>query len=159
MKPRLRHLRSWVSDAARVTAVVIALCVAGPVSLAAGPAPAAGPDPRIDLKLTPSEQAEFLAEMRQMLASIQHIMLGIGASDRALIAEYARRSGNRMARATPPAVRAKLPPAFQALGEPTHLMFEELAIRADSDDMDMLATHTGRLMHQCMACHAAFRVR
>jgi hypothetical protein len=76
-----------------------------------------------------------------------------------MIAEYARRSGNRMARATPASVRAKTPPAFQEIGGPTHLMFEELAIRAESDDMDMIATDTGKLMNQCMACHAAFKVR
>jgi hypothetical protein len=116
-------------------------------------------DTRYNLKLTPSEQAEFLAEMRSMLASIQHIMVGIGSSDREMIAEYARRSGNRMARATPASVRAKTPPAFQEIGGPTHLMFEELAIRAESDDMDMIATYTGKLMNQCMACHSAFKVR
>jgi len=96
--------------------------------------------------------------MRGMLESIQHILLGIGASDREMIAEYARRSGNRMARATPPSTRAKLPLSFQEIGGPTHMMFEELAIRAATDDMDMLATDTGSLMNQCMACHAAFRV-
>ncbi|MGE0099063.1 MAG: hypothetical protein AB7S86_12030 [Hydrogenophaga sp.] len=53
----------------------------------------------------------------------------------------------------------KLPPSFQALGEPTHLQLEDLAVRAESDDMDMLATQTGALMRQCMACHASFRVR
>lgn len=116
-------------------------------------------DTRYNLKLTPAEQADFLAEMRSMLSSIQHIMIGVGSSDRAMIAEYARRSGNRMARATPASVRAKTPPAFQEIGGPTHLMFEELAIRAESDDMDMIATDTGKLMNQCMACHAAFKVR
>jgi hypothetical protein len=116
-------------------------------------------DTRYNLKLTPDETAEFLAEMRSMLASIQFIMVGIGSSDREMIAEYARRSGNRMARATPASVRAKTPPAFQEIGGPTHLMFEELAIRAESDDMDMIAAYTGKLMNQCMACHATFKVR
>jgi hypothetical protein len=116
-------------------------------------------DTRYNLKLTPDETAEFLAEMRSMLASIQFIMVGIGSSDREMIAEYARRSGNRMARATPASVRAKTPPAFQEIGGPTHLMFEELAIRAESDDMDMIAAYTGKLMNQCMACHSAFKVR
>lgn len=123
----------------------------------AAPAPAA--DPRHNLQLSPSECAEFLTEMQSMLGSIQHILLGIGSSDRVLIADYARRSGNKMARATPASVRAKLPPAFQAIGEPTHMLFEELAMRAETDDMDMLASHTGKLMNQCIACHAAFRVQ
>lgn len=114
-------------------------------------------DSRIDLKLTPGERVEFLTEMRQMLASIHGILQGMGAGDRAKIAESARMSGNRMARATPASVRAKLPKAFQELGGPTHMMFEELAIRAETDDMDSLARDTANLMNQCMACHATFR--
>lgn len=96
--------------------------------------------------------------MRNMLASIQGIMQGIGESDRARIAAAARQSGNRMARATPASVRAKLPQAFRDLGGPTHMMFEELAVRAETDDMDNLARDTSTLMNQCMACHATFRV-
>jgi len=122
------------------------------------PAKITASDPRQNLQLTPSERVEFLSEMRNMLASIQQILLGIGSSDRELIAEYARRSGNRMARATPALVRAKLPQSFRDIGGPTHMMFEELAVHAETDEMEMLARQTGELMKQCMACHAAFRV-
>jgi hypothetical protein len=122
-------------------------------------APTSGADTRTNLSFTDGEQAVFLAEMRSMLASVQGIMQGMGESDRDAIARFARASGNRMARATPGSIRAKLPPAFSQIGEPTHMMFEELAVRADSDDMDMLARHLGGILQQCMACHAAFRVR
>jgi hypothetical protein len=115
-------------------------------------------DTRIDLGLTAEERADFLAEMRVMLASIQGILAGIGADDRERIAEAARQSGNRMARATPETVRAKLPQAFRDLGGPTHMMFEELAIRAETDDMDSLASAAAVIMNQCLACHATFRV-
>lgn len=134
------------------------LFISSTVFSADKPAATSSADPRYNLQLSPSERAEFLSEMRNMLASIQHIMLGIGSSDRAQIVDYAQRAGNRMARATPPSTRAKLPPSFQAIGGPTHMMFEELAIRATTDDMDMLARDTGNLMNQCIACHAAFRV-
>jgi len=116
-------------------------------------------DTRINLKLTPEERVEFLAEMRQMLGSIQGVMQGIGDTDRERIASAARQSGNRMARATPASVRAKLPQSFRDLGGPTHMMFEELAVRAETDDMDSLARDTANLMNQCMACHATFRVQ
>lgn len=116
-------------------------------------------DTRIKLNLTVQERAEFLAEMRQMLSSIQGIVQGIGEADRHKIAEAARLSGNRMARATPASVRAKLPQSFRDIGGPTHMMFEELVVRADTDEMEMLARQTGALMNQCMACHATFRVR
>jgi Cytochrome C' len=116
-------------------------------------------DHRVSLRLAPTEQVEFLAEMRVMLASVQGIVQGIAASDRDAIARFARISGNRMARATPAAVRAKMPRAFGELGAPTHLMFEELAIRAETDDMDQLTRHLGQTMKQCIACHAAYRAR
>jgi hypothetical protein len=115
-------------------------------------------DQRISLGLTPAEKVEFLGEMRQMLASIQGIITGIGDENRELIIKSARYSGNRMARATPESVRKKLPQSFKDIGGPTHLMFEELVVRAETDDMDMLASFTGKLMQQCLACHAMFKV-
>lgn len=114
-------------------------------------------DTRTSLGLTPQERVEFLAEMRQMLASIQGIVTGIGTEDRKTIIEAARYSGNRMARATPDAVRARLPAEFKALGGPTHMLFEEIAVRAETDDMAGLAELTGRTLQNCMACHAQFR--
>jgi len=138
-------------------ALLLTLLLAGMVAHA-DDGPTAAPDERIDLGLTPEERAQFLAEMRTMLASIQGILQGIGEADRERIAAAARQSGNRMARATPDAVRAKLPQAFRDLGGPTHMLFEELAVRAETDDMDSLARDAAQVMNQCLACHAAFRV-
>jgi len=115
-------------------------------------------DPRTSLGMTDAERITFLAEMRQMLASIQGILAGIGAEDREAIAAAARLSGNRMARATPPSLRARLPQAFKEIGGPTHLLFEEIAVRAETDDMADLSTLTGKTLEQCLACHARFRV-
>lgn len=126
------------------------------LSNAVGAEPA---DARIDLRFTPQERAEFLTEMRQMLASIQGIIGGIGAADRSRITEFAHLSGNRMARATPDSVREKLPQSFRDIGGPTHMLFEELAVRAETDEMDSLARFTAELMNQCVTCHAAFRVQ
>ncbi len=114
-------------------------------------------DSRTSLELTPSEKAEFLSEMREMLSSIQKIMTGIGTENREMIIDAARYSGNRMARNTPESVKQKTPKTFKALGGPTHMMFEELVIRADVDDMSTLATFTGELMQKCVACHALFK--
>jgi hypothetical protein len=117
-------------------------------------------DTRTHLGLTLAERAEFLTQMRQMLASVEGIVSGIGTGDREKIASAARESGNRMARATPASVRAKLPQAFKELGGPTHMLFEEIAVRAESDpifDADGLARLTGETMRQCLACHALFR--
>ena len=115
-------------------------------------------DGRTNLNLSPGERAVFLADMRNMLASVQSIMQGIGESDRRKIADAAQQSGNRMARATPTSIRAKMPQSFRDIGGPTHMMFEELAVRAETDDMDMLSRETSEIMSKCIACHAEFRV-
>ena len=115
-------------------------------------------DKRVSLGLTAAEKAEFLAEMRQMLVSIQGIIAGIANEDRELIIKSARYSGNRMARATPDSVRNKLPQEFKEIGGPTHLMFKELVIRADSDDLESLTAFTAELIKQCTACHALYKV-
>ena len=129
------------------------------VGLASNVLGAEATDGRMDLGLTPEERVEFLAEMRQMLASVQGILQGIGTEDRNRIAAAARLSGNRMARATPDSVREKLPQSFRDIGGPTHLLFEELAVRAETDEMDSLACFTAELMNPCVACHAVFRAR
>ncbi|MDQ7017465.1 MAG: hypothetical protein Q9N68_13930 [Gammaproteobacteria bacterium] len=114
-------------------------------------------DQRISLGLTEVEKASFLSEMRQMLASIQGIISGIAKEDSGQIIKFARYSGNRMARATPLSIKAKTPMAFKEIGAPTHMMFEELVVRAETDDMQTLTELTGRIMKQCLACHEMFK--
>ncbi len=81
-------------------------------------------DTRINLGFTANEKAAFLAEMRQMLTSIQGILAGIASDDPEQIIKAARYSGNRMARATPESIKKKTPLAFKQIGGPTHMMFE-----------------------------------
>lgn len=116
------------------------------------------PDKRTLLTMNAEQKAEFLSEMRQMLASIQGIISGIANEDRKQIIKAARYSGNRMARATPNAVREQLPEGFKALGGPTHMMFEEMVVRAPTDEMEDLTELTGQILRQCLACHASYRV-
>lgn len=117
-----------------------------------------GNDKRISLGFSELEKAQFLSEMRKMLASIQGVMAGIGAENRELIISSARYSGNRMARATPESIKKKTPQSFKDIGGPTHMMFEELVVRAETDDMNTLTSFAGELMKQCLACHAMFKV-
>lgn len=115
-------------------------------------------DNRIRLGLQDDDRTQFLSEMRQMLVSIQGVLEGIALEDREKIKQAARYSGNRMSRNTPRSVRSLLPESFRQIGGPTHLMFEELVIRADTDEMSDLVEFTAELMKQCITCHAQFRV-
>ena len=112
---------------------------------------------RTSLGFTPQEKTEFLAEMREMLSSIQKIMMGIGTENRELIISAAHYSGNRMARNTPQSIKQKTPQNFKEIGGSTHMMFEELVVRAEADDMSTLAEFTGGLMQKCVACHAIYK--
>ncbi|WP_322521443.1 hypothetical protein SR882_00710 [Guyparkeria halophila] len=125
---------------------------------ALSPADPGVPDPRQNLGFTAGEKAVFLADMRQMLGSVQQIMQGIADDDREKIIAAAQRSGNRMARNTPASIREKTPPAFKAIGGPMHMAFEEIAIRAETDPLEDITAMTAEAMNQCMACHARFRV-
>ncbi len=114
-------------------------------------------DNRINLHLTEIERVDFLSEMRQMLTSIQGIISGIAEEDIEKIIKSARYSGNRMARATPASIKEKTPQAFKEIGGPTHMMFEEMVVRAETDDMQTLTELTGQIMQQCLSCHAIFK--
>jgi len=140
-----------------ITIILSALLMTGSALLFAGNSE--GQDTRISLGLTEAERTEFLSEMRQMLVSIQGVITGIGEGNRQLIIQSARYSGNRMARETPESIKRKTPQSFKQIGGPTHMMFEELVVRAETDDMDTLASFTGELMQQCVACHDLFTVR
>lgn len=115
-------------------------------------------DTRQSLHLTPSERAFFLKDMRQMLSSVQQIVAAMASDNRQTMIEAAKLSGNQMARHTPLSIKQKLPASFQALGAPTHLGFEEFAIRAETDDLSELSERLGQLMNNCMTCHATFKV-
>ena len=62
-----------------------------------------------------------------------------------------------MARETPASIKQKTPSVFKEIGGKTHMMFEELAIRAEADDVEWLTSFTGDLMKQCLACHEIFK--
>lgn len=146
-----------IGNTIRLPSLMLAALCLLPAGQAAETKPEPVADPRTSIGLNPEERAQFLSEMRQMLSSIQGILQGISTEDRKMIAEYATLSGNRMARATPDSVRNRLPQAFKDIGGPTHMQFEELVIRAETDDMDMLLKQTVALMNQCLSCHAQFR--
>ena len=114
-------------------------------------------DPRYKLTMSEPHKIEFLSEMRQMLASINGILEGIANDDREQIIQAAKYSGMRMARATPDEVRKHLPQEFQDIGGPTHKLFEEMAIRAEVEELNDLIGLTAEITSQCLACHARYR--
>jgi cytochrome c556 len=53
----------------------------------------------------------------------------------------------------------KLPMEFKQLGFDTHTKFDQLALDAEQmGDKDQVLEQVGKLMQNCVACHAAYRI-
>ena len=154
---RTRYLATQHQDGSEMKTMTLLLILVGLISPAFADDTEKYSDTRVSLEFPEAERADFLSEMRQMLISIQGVISGIADEDPEKIIQAAKHSGNRMARATPESIKRKTPVEFKEIGGPTHMMFEELAIRAEADDMQTLTEFTGKLMQQCISCHAMFK--
>jgi hypothetical protein len=139
-----------------VTLVTIALVTPRPPIVSAQ-AKAAPTDARQRLKLTVAEANAVRAEMRQMLASVNGVLQGLGSGDLAAVDKAATASG--MAAAVDPHLEHKLPRQFLELGERTHRGFDELAsaAKAGAPTPDLLKRFAG-VTGSCVACHAIYRL-
>ena len=103
-------------------------------------------DGRRAIRLDDSERRLVLSEMRAFLDSIQRITEGISGDDMEVVA------------AVPGSLVAKLPLPFKTLGRDTHAKFDELALDAEQfEDGGHSLSQLGKLMQNCVACHAAYR--
>ena len=150
--------------AAPLIAPLIALILAQAAlpGLAAEPAHHAHGKPadyRKPLPLTAEEAAHVRQEMRLFLGSVQKIVTAAAHNDMKVVAEAATESGIAAAHEVPAALRAKLPPEFRQLGQATHAGFDDLARDAGSMvDANLALQQLGRVMNNCVSCHATFRI-
>ncbi len=125
----------------------------------AGPRPGSHPDHRQPLALSAEEAAHLRLEMRLFLNSVQKIVTAAAHQDMPVVAEAARESGLVAAHQVPPGLRAKLPLEFKKLGHATHEAFDDLARDAESmADGGLALKQLGRLMQNCVSCHATYRI-
>ncbi len=118
------------------------------------------PDGRQALLLKPGERDLVLKEMRGFLVAVQTILTASEQNDMKAVADAASRVGMAAARDVPPTLMAKLPLAFKKLGFDTHSRFDTLALDARQlGDADHARRQLAELMGNCVACHAAYRIR
>jgi hypothetical protein len=116
-------------------------------------------DGRIAVVLEPGERDLILAEMRAFLASIQQITAALAREDMEAAAASARVVGSAAQAQVPGTLVGKLPLAFKQLGFDTHTRFDELALdAAQFGEPTHGLTQLARLMQNCVACHAAYRI-
>lgn len=149
----------------RVPRALAVSCLALLASLAPAlgqqePPPDGAVDQRQRLTLPAPARNMVLAEMRQMLRSIEGVLSGLAEGDSAAAAEAARASGMAVAVDVAPEVRTKLPAAFVQFGmAATHQGFDALAEKLErSADTQAALADFAALTQNCVACQATYRL-
>ncbi|MAT64659.1 MAG: hypothetical protein CMN57_03340 [Gammaproteobacteria bacterium] len=116
-------------------------------------------DGRTAIVLEPGERALILTEMRGFVESIQQVTDGLAREDMEAVVQAARASGRAAQQQVPAPLMGKLPLAFKQLGLDTHQQFDQLALDAEQlGDPAHSLQQLGRLMRNCVACHATYRL-
>jgi hypothetical protein len=116
------------------------------------------PDGRTAVVLSEAERDQILAEMRLLLKAVSGILQGVAAQDLNGAGNAARSAGMGMAADVNPALMAKLPLAFKAMGMSVHRDFDGLAdgILAGERGKQILK-RLSDLTSRCAACHDLYR--
>jgi mono/diheme cytochrome c family protein len=146
----------------RLSALLLSLFATLPALAAEADHHHHGPTPRESrqaLALNAEEAAHLRLEMRTFLSGVQQIVAGAAANDMPLVAKSAQALGMAAAHEVPASLRQKLPLAFKKLGNATHMGFDDLARDAASmADPGLALQQLGRVMTNCVSCHATYRI-
>jgi mono/diheme cytochrome c family protein len=116
-------------------------------------------DTRQSIVMTETERNLVLIEMRGFLQSVQVIVEALGKDDAVAVAKAATKVGMIEQKPMPAELKKKLPKEFKMLGMKTHKAFDQLALDAkDMEDKQQTLEQLGRLMKNCVSCHAMFKL-
>lgn len=121
---------------------------------------AAGTDDRTAIMLHPEERELVLSEMRGLLVATQGILEGANQGDIPRIIKAARAGGMAGTAEVNPALMAKLPLEFKALGMSVRHEMDEIAKAAEEGQpTSELLKMTSDTLTKCVACHAAWQLK
>jgi hypothetical protein len=116
------------------------------------------PDARTTVLLVEPERDRILVEMRQLLKSVHGVLDGVAAQDLNRAEQAARAAGMAMAADVDPALMAKLPIAFKAMGMSVHRDFDALADGIHTGERgEQVLKRLSDLTGRCIACHDLYR--
>ncbi len=119
-----------------------------------------GEDGRTAVLLSPAEHNKVLGEMRGLLEAVQTITVALVDEDMESVTATAHSVGMAAARAESPAMLAKLPLDFKALGMSMHKAFDDLGQEAaDMGDGKEIQRKLGALLEKCTSCHAGYQLK
>ena len=134
------------------------LLLAGMFSLAMA-AVAEDSDNRTVVRLTPTQRAMVLTEMRQFLAGLQQITTSLAQDDLERVAAAAQSLGSPMTHHMPADLKQALPEEFRKLGFSVHADFDRIALdAAELGDGGHTLSQLGETLSKCNACHDAYRI-
>jgi hypothetical protein len=117
-------------------------------------------DDRTVIVLHPEERELVLTEMRGLLAATQGILEGANQNDMPRIIEAARAAGMAAMTDANPALMARLPLEFKALGMGIHHDMDGIAKAAeDGKPAAELLKMTSSTLTKCVACHAVWQIK
>lgn len=114
----------------------------------------------MEILLAPVERDQILAEMRQLLKSVDGVVRGLGESQPDLQAMQgaARAAGMGMAADVEPAIMAKLPLPFKQMGMSIHNDMDALADAiAQNETPQQILRRLSSMTARCTACHDMYR--
>jgi len=115
-------------------------------------------DSRTAVVLTKAEREQILVEMRQLLKSVHGVLRGVSSQDLNGMEKAARAAGMVMAADVNPALMAKLPLTFKAMGMSVHRDFDGLADGIQSGERgEQALKRLSDLTSRCIACHDLYR--
>ena len=116
-------------------------------------------DGRTAILLSKDERNRVLGEMRGLLEASKGIVQAAVAGDMETVAAEARAVGMVAAEGESPALMAKLPAEFMALGFSAHRAMDDLAdLAGTTDDPLVVLGALGEAMEVCTGCHAGYRL-
>jgi hypothetical protein len=106
-------------------------------------------------------QEHMLGNMRDHLATLNEIQAALAKKDFDRVAQAAeQRLGVSSLAAHGAAHMAPyMPAAMQAIGTEMHRAATRLALAAQEGDLNKSLAELAAVTHQCVACHAAYRIR
>jgi len=115
-------------------------------------------DKRMEISLLPEERELVLGEMRSLLAGLKGIIKGLSIDDFELVKKSAIGNGMGMAQDVNPALIAKLPMSFKAMGMGVHKSFDKLATTIPGATSKEILKDVDIIMSSCVACHSTFKI-
>lgn len=116
-------------------------------------------DGRVVVQLSPQERNYLLAEMRNMLISVQQLVTALADNDRSKAVLTAQSASSHGSTQGPMTLMVKLPNEFKQAGAAMHAGFRELAASIERGDAsERVYSQLANQLTYCVGCHETYRV-